>query len=87
MGEIHKSKFPDFFDAMISEMNRHMVSQGDSWWNDERVHIGDKNYPMGAVLDSKINIAAEDYLKYKKIDQLIDIANLCAMRWLLDKKG
>jgi len=87
MGEIHKTKFPEFFEAMLLEMNRHMISQGDSWWKQDSVQIGDKEFPMKQILDFKINVAAEDYEKFKNIDQLIDVANLCAMRWLLEKKG
>lgn len=74
--------FKPFFEAMIAEMQRHDPEKGDSWKGEWKSLDGEDmiNYELNQKL-------GRCFLKYwrrpeENLDELIDIANLCGMRWL-----
>lgn len=66
--------FKPFFDAMVAEMKRHDHEFDDSWKN-PALWVSNN-------LDNKINRCFHHYWRNESLDELIDIANLCAMRWI-----
>jgi len=87
MEEVYPKEFPSFYEAMSNEMRRHHGEYGESWkdvgfnknvgarqsmweWVDMEVH-----------LDELLKKAVDEYHKTSSYDQLVDIANICAMIW------
>ena len=70
--------FQPFFSGMYQEMLRHWPEQGDNWL-DDKAH-------NGRDMDEWLKVLLDRSFKNWKIsednkDQLIDIANFCAMLW------
>lgn len=73
--------FKPFFDAMIKEMQRHDSKKGDSWKR-EWVSLDGADL-MNEHLDDSLGRCFLRFLRNPfRVDELLDIANLCAMRWL-----
>ena len=71
-----------FFKAMIAEMQRHDHEFGDSWKR-EWTNLSGEDM-VNWHLDQKIGRCFLNYWRNpdEKMGELIDIANLCAMRYL-----
>jgi len=83
--------FKPFFDAMIAEMKRHDPEEGDSWRDDKleiMINSPDNtiSIPMDECLKMRLEHAFESYTATGSLDELVDIANLCAMLWLRHKE-
>jgi len=71
------NEFGFFYGKMIDEMNRHVASKGDSW----------RTMPLEKLEDLAVKaiwevLTPENLCYETNPDQLIDIANYCAMLWL-----
>jgi hypothetical protein len=92
-------EFKRFFEAMAKEMERHYEEQGNSWKHDytratfypthadynEGVGIS-RDIPVGEILKRKLFSCVAKYKASQDTDELIDIANFCAMLWLRGEK-
>lgn len=74
-------EFSQFFEAMSNEMLRHKEEKGDSWkepgFMGQRVTTG--------WLEYLLRRCVENYEERTEPDELVDIANICAMLWLKRK--
>ena len=85
-------EFTPFIEAMKDEYLRHYPKKGDSWKNDKFwVSTGRSAFDddhMGhwettdSLLKDKIRDVGYKYFQSENPDELVDLANLCAMLWL-----
>ena len=86
-------EFTLFFEAMKAEYLRHYPEKGDSWkepriWipeedvsNRELSHMGHWE-TTESLLKQKIRDVGYKFFQSEEPDELVDLANLCAMLWL-----
>lgn len=83
--DVNPVEFIAFFKAMIDEMERHDEKKGSTWKRGQSVQFSrsDGCYADQDVqdkyLDHLLNEAFVDYKETRRLDQLVDIANFCAM--------
>jgi len=83
--------FEPFFIEMAKELTRHHPVYGDSWKSWDFVYYGkgkdEYAVPMEEHLDNLLEKAFEEYQTEPEPTQLVDIANICAMRYLRGLQG
>jgi hypothetical protein len=94
---MNRTDFEPFFKAMVKEMKRHEPKKGDSWKDEDFIadyycRYGDSEpcAPIRQNMDEWLYYlfrkTTTAYKRSKKIDELVDIANISAMIWIR-KKG
>lgn len=83
--DVYPEEFIAFFKAMLDEMKRHDMEKGSTWKRGHSVpysrHDGfyEDQDTQDRYLGKLLSEAFADYEKTRRLDQLVDIANICAM--------
>jgi hypothetical protein len=89
--EIYPEEFAEFFKAMSAKMLKASEEKGDTWKDATAIYDifyrysteppAYKEMPMQKWLEQNLKSEVDEYFENADIEELVDIANFCAMLW------